>query len=199
MFKTGFAASLAALALFAAPAAFAADQTNILALDRTRLIAQSAAGKSIQTQLQAIGKSVDAELEPEAKGLETELEAIQAMGKGLTLEQLKGRADIKAKVESLNKRKAAFDQKRGKRTQEVIATQNKADEDFEKAAQPILTQIIKERGAVLVVDLREVVYVDPKIDITQDAITKMDAAVKTIAVTKVNLPDKPAGSGAAQQ
>ena len=62
-----------------------------------------------------------------------------------------------------------------------------------------LTQIIKERGAVLVVDLREVVYVDPKIDITQDAITKMDAAVKTIAVTKVNLPDKPAGSGAAQQ
>ena len=192
MFKTGLAASLAALSLFAAPAVFAADATTVVALDRTRLIAQSAAGKSIQAQLQSIGKSVEAELEPEAKGLEAELESIQTLGKGLTMEQLKGRADIKAKVDSLNKRKNAFDQKRAKRTQEVIATQNKADEDFEKAAQPILSEIIKERGAQLVVDLREVVFVDPKIDITQDAITKLDAAVKTIAVTKVNLPDKPA-------
>lgn len=192
MFKTGFAASLAALMLFAAPAAFAAEATTVVALDRTRLVAQSAAGKSIQTQLQTIAKSVDAELEPEAKGLEAELVAIQALGKGLSVEQLKGRTDIKTRVESLNKRKNAFDQKRQKRTQEVIATQNKADEDFEKAAQPILSQIIKDRGAQLVVDLREVVFVDPKIDITQDAITKMDAAVKNIPVSKVNLPDKPA-------
>jgi len=192
MFKTALAASLAAFSLFAAPAVFAADATTVLALDRSRLIAQSAAGKSIQAQLQAIGKGVDAELEPEAKGMEAELTAIQALGKGLSMEQLQGRSDIKTRVESLNKRKNAFDQKRAKRTQEVMATQNKADEDFEKAAQPILTQIIKERGAQLVVDLREVVFVDPKIDITQDAITKMDASVKTIAVTKVNLPDKPA-------
>jgi outer membrane protein len=192
MFKTGFAASLAALSLLAAPAAFAADATTVVALDRARLVAQSAAGKSIQTQLQAIGKTVDAELEPEAKGLEAELTAIQTLGKGLTMEQLQGRTDIKTRVESLNKRKNAFDLKRQKRTQEVIATQNKADEDFEKAAQPILSQIIKERGAQLVVDLREVVFVDPKIDITQDAITKMDAAVKNIPVAKVSLPDKPA-------
>lgn len=191
MFKTGLAASMAALMLFAAPAAFA-EPTTVVALDRTRLVAQSAAGKSIQTQLQGIGRTVDAELEPEAKGLEAELKAIQEMGKGLSVEQLNGRADIKNRIESLNKRKAAFDQKRAKRTQEVIATQNKADEDFEKAAQPILSQIIKDRGAQLVVDLREVVFVDPKIDITQDAITKMDAAVKNIPVTKVNLPDKPA-------
>ncbi|MET0545532.1 MAG: OmpH family outer membrane protein [Caulobacterales bacterium] len=191
MFKTVLAGSVAALMLIAAPAAYAADM--VLALDRSRLIAQTAAGKSIQTQLQAISKTVEAELTPEAKGLETELESIQKAGQGLTMEQLQGRNDLKTRVESLNKRKAAFDQKRGKRTQELIATQNKADVDFEKAAQPILEKIIKDRGASLVVDVREVVFVDPKIDITQDAIAKMDAAVKTIAVTKVNLPDKPAG------
>lgn len=193
MFKTGLAASLAALTMMAAPAAFAADQSSILVLDRGRLIAQSAAGKSLQAQLETIGKGVDAELQPEAKGLQTELDALQASAKGKTVEQLKADAALKTKRDSFNTRMAAFEQKRAKRAQEMVATQNKADEDFEKAAQPILGAIIKERGGTLVVDKQDVVFADPKIDITQDAITKMDATVKTITVTKVNLPDKPAG------
>lgn len=190
MLKTVFGASLVALSLLAAPAAFAADA--VLALDTARFFAQSAAGKSIQTQLQAIGKSVDAELEPEAKGLQAELASIQALGKGLTMEQANARPDIRTKMESLNKRRVAFERKGQKRQQELLATENKATEDFQTAIQPVLKQIIAERGGLVVVNSREVVFVDPKIDITQDAITKMDAAVKTIAVTKVNLPDKPA-------
>jgi Skp family chaperone for outer membrane proteins len=190
MLKKTLAAAGAMMMLATAPLAFAAD--SVVSLDRTRLIAQTAAGKSIQTQLQNIAKGVDAELAPEGKGLETELQAIQTLTKGMTQEQVMGRADIKTRMESFGKRKNAFDVKRQKRAQELVATQNKADEEFEKAAQPILAGIIKERGALLVVDLREVVFADPKIDVTQDAITKMDAAVKNIPVTKVSLPDKPA-------
>lgn len=160
-------------ALFAPPALtqpnLSAPQSPVLVIETERLFVETDFG---QASLQAIedqarrlaseSREIDAQL------IQEESELTEARP-SLTPEDFRARAD-------------AFDEKvlRLRRERDEASTQlGRAREEAEtilrNAALPILAQIVLDRGAVVVLERRGVFIVDDAIDITDEAISRINA------------------------
>jgi len=173
MRQTLAALSFGLAALFAPPALtqpnLSAPQSPVLVIETERLFVETDFG---QASLQAIedqarrlaseSREIDAQL------IQEESELTQARP-SLTPEDFRARAD-------------AFDEKvlRLRRERDEASTQlGRAREEAEtilrNAALPILAQIVLDRGAVVVLERRGVFIVDDAIDITDEAISRINA------------------------
>lgn len=147
----------------------AAAVTPLLTVDQERLFAESAFGKSAQKAL-----------EDESRALATENRRIEneLVDEERSLTEL--RRTLPA--DDFRKRAQAFDQKVVRIRQEQDAKSRdlgrRTDEDrkrLAKAVGPILLQLVGERGAVAVLDIRAVLVASSQIDITDEAIARLDA------------------------
>ena len=173
MRRTLAALSFGLAALFAPPALtqpnLSAPQSPVLVIETERLFVETDFG---QASLQAIedqarrlaseSREIDAQL------IQEESELTEARP-SLTPEDFRARAD-------------AFDEKvlRLRRERDEASTQlGRAREEAEtilrNAALPILAQIVLDRGAVVVLERRGVFIVDDAIDITDEAISRINA------------------------
>jgi len=173
MRQTLAALSFGLAALFAPPALtqpnLSAPQSPVLVIETERLFVETDFG---QASLQAIedqarrlaseSREIDAQL------IQEESELTEARP-SLTPEDFRARAD-------------AFDEKvlRLRRERDEASTQlGRAREEAEtilrNAALPILAQIVLDRGAVVVLERRGVFIVDDAIDITDEAISRINA------------------------
>jgi Skp family chaperone for outer membrane proteins len=152
----------------------AAPQPKIVVLDLAAVMRVSKVGQDISSQLQSYATQTKANLSGRGQALENEAKQISA----LPPEQKQQR------VAAFQAKQAAFQQEvQGKETQMKTAFAQ-AQGVIGKALDPILKQITAERGANLVLEKRAVpILEDASIDITAEAIAKLDAKMPSYKVT----------------
>lgn len=143
----------------------------ILTIDRDRLFSESAFGQRVSRELEAASSAMAAETRRIEAALEEEERTLTEQRATLEPEEFRELARaFDEKVQSLRiERETAEDNLR----RQIEAAQG----DFFERIGPILGAIVRERGAVLIVDRRAILLTAADIDITDEAIARSDAVL----------------------
>lgn len=186
------AATLASGTAFAAPAAAmppkpaAAPQgtpvPKILVINRGAILSNSKVGQDIVRQVQGYTAAAEKEFKTEGEGLKRDQQALQQQVAILA-------PDVKAKkIKDFQGRYVAFQQKVQMRQAQIQYGVFLARQQVEKGLAPVLQQLMTERGANLLFDRQAIVLGTISVDITQDAITRLDQKMPTVKVQLTNPP-----------
>jgi len=180
--------------------AYSADAqgANIVVIDQARLLRESAGGQDIQRKLQAIGQTIQAELQAEQSALETEGRALEGRAANRSQEEVAADTAFISQMQSFQRKSQAFAQKSQIRSQELQQTEQNAINEFYTALQPVLEQVLAERGANVMLERSSVMMAAPELDATDLAISKINATKPTVTVSRVRLPTQPAAGAPAQ-
>jgi Skp family chaperone for outer membrane proteins len=176
---------LAALAAIAATAAGAAPPPavvpKIVVFDERALMQFSKAGQDIQRQVQGFAKQLQNEKDSTEKSLQAESQQLQQQVAILA-------PDVRQKrIEAFQKKAAGAQAALQRKAQQVDGGMQQAQRQISNELRPILQQIMKERGANMVVLKQTILLADNNsFDITGDVITRLNAKLPTVKVALVN-------------
>lgn len=191
-FKTLAAATLLLLSIAAPSFQLAhAQGTTIIVIDEVRILQDSRAGKDIQTKLGTIETQIDAELEPARRALETAAQSIQPRIDDKTPEVISADAALVADLNAFQQQRQAFAQRRQVVAQEFSLTQQQALVNFNVALEPVVMEVMRERGAQVVLSKDMTLFAADSVDVSADIIAKLDQRTPAIAVTRVRAPAQP--------
>jgi outer membrane protein len=137
-----------------------------------RIANESAEGKAASAQIQALQQKKAAELADKQK----QLQGIQAkLEKEASVLSSTAQADLAKQAERLNTEIQRFTQDA---QQDLAELQAELQQQFEARVTPVLEEVRKEKGLLLVFNGPDsgLVAADPGLDISGDVIKKMDAA-----------------------
>ena len=173
------AALAAALALMGAgPDALAQEQAEevlprapVLMLDRNRLFADSAFGKAAEARFQAESQVLIAENLRLEQALEEEERQLTDQRATLDAESFqKLAAEFDSKTEAI---RAAQDAK----SRSITSKREEDRQRFLQAAVPVLGELMRDAGAVAIFDKEMVILSLRGVDITEEAVARIDAAL----------------------
>ena len=185
--------TIAALALLfasisvAAPIA-TAQGTSVIVIDQRKIMRDSRAGKDIQTKVKSIEDQIRRELESTSRSLESEGKSIETRTQNMTPQAVAADPALKGQVESFYKKAGEFNRTRQIRAQELSITERKAWNEFFKALQPVLQEVVNEKGGQIMLDRSSTVFASPSLDATASVISKLDSSKPTINVVRERLP-----------
>lgn len=170
--RGGLAAALSLL-LMLGPPALAQDnalvRSPILSLDQDRMFAQSDFGKRFETELQADGSLLEAENRRIEAALEAEEKDLTARRPAMSADAFRALADaFDTKVQRIRTEQTAKARALGERTEQ-------AQRQFIEAARPVIEALMVDAGAVVIIDPRSVVISRAAIDVTDEAIRRINA------------------------
>ena len=189
-FKIIAVATCAAVALGAAPAAFAQPAAapaaqpqvthgpavnGVCVLSVEGVVAGSTVGKYINTRMQQIVGQVNAELNGERTSIENE---------GKTLETQRATLDrttLEQRASALQVRANALQRKAQLREREIQATEQKAIGRVGQEMEPIIRQAYQQRACSLLVNRQAVVIANPAMDITPAVVSGLNAKITQFA------------------
>jgi Skp family chaperone for outer membrane proteins len=178
---------LALQATQAAPPAPPAKPTGtpapkILVIDRAAILRGSAVGQSIMTQVQALTVSAE-------NGLKGREVALRSEGAALQQQLAILSPSVKAaKIRAFEAKQTALQQDVQKQQGLIQGGVLKARQQVEQALGPILQKIMTERGANLLLDRNAVVLGTVDVDITGDAVGRLNKVLPTVKVVPTPLP-----------
>ncbi len=165
-------AALAAVGGFATSAQTTGlPDASILTIESDSIFAQSAFGQRVARESEAEA----AVLAAENRKIEAELTAEE---KELTEQRSEMEPDLfRQLADTFDEKVQTF-----RRTQDTkVRVLNQKEENerraFWQAAAPVLEQILRDSGATIIIDQRTVFFSDRAIDITSEAIRRIDAAI----------------------
>jgi outer membrane protein len=166
---------------FAVPVPVLADppQPKIVVINRADILRFSKVGQDIQRQMQAAATQAKADLSGQAKSIQAEERNLQQQVAILAPDvKAKRLAAFQARAQSLQ----GAAQRKDDQLKAAFAQGQKAMED---ALGPILQQVVKERGANIVLDKQAVVFATQgQFDITTDVINRLN---QKLPAFKINL------------
>lgn len=177
-FSTLRAAALAA-GLMLTPA-LAAEGVSILIVDQQRVLAESLAGQDMNAQAKLLMSQIQQEVTEEQNAI---------MGLERDLDQnakLMSPAQRNEKIKQLEARKQAYPAFEQKKAQVYQMSMNRASNQVAVALKPILQQIIDQRKAQIMLDRQVVMYSVPGLDVTDEAINRLNNVVRTVKVERVD-------------
>lgn len=170
-----------------APAA-SAQGTVVVVIDQGKILADSKAGKDMLTKLKNIETQINSELKGPADALSAERKTLATKVEGKTEEAVLADAALVTQIEGFQKKANDLAAKRQVLSQEFAATEQKAFVDFNKALEPVLLEVIKEKNAQVVLYKNQVVFSADNVDATAAVITKLDQKTPSIAVVRQRAP-----------
>ena len=170
----------------AAPVA-QAQNSQVVVIDQQRVMAESSAGLDIAQKVQQISTTIQSELTPEANALQQQGESLEARTANMSMEAIGADQALRTEVETYAQRAQQFSLDRQFAAAELQATERAAWTRFYQALQPVLEQVITENGASVMLDTSQTVWSSESVDVTASVITKMNAALPTVEVTRQRL------------
>jgi outer membrane protein len=187
------APALALPFLLAATAAYAdPPQPKIVVLDRAAIMTFSKAGQDIAKQMQAYSNQAKNELAARGKALQND-------GRNLQQQVAILAPDLKAKkLADFQAREQALQGEVQKKDEQMRTAFAQARQTMESKLGPILQQLVKERGANLVLDKQAVVFAPQAggFDITGDCIKRLDQQMPALKLNFNATAPKPAAAPA---
>ncbi len=185
-------AALVALALaLAGPAALAqgddaapvAAPTAVLVVDMQRIKSDTAAGRDMLAKTVEIRRRIQAGIEEREAALREEERRLAEERGSL------GPGDFRERVRAFEQQvidNRAFSERESRRLQLVLSRASGLLRDRVTA---VLAAIMRERGAELLLDSTQIVLSADRLDITDEAIGRLDAVMPEMPVTIVDVPD----------
>lgn len=174
------ALSIGAAIAQTAPAAAPAVQSQVVVVDFERLRSQATAWADMQQKLKTLVEQKTNEFRTQnqaaATQFETEGRALAPMLQGQTPQQIAANPALKTRVEAQIRRENDLRQKQQLFEYSVQATTQRADQQLMQALDPIIDQIMTQRGALIVVDRSQIAKARSGVDITPDAVARFNAA-----------------------
>jgi Skp family chaperone for outer membrane proteins len=164
----------------------------IVTVDRQEMIATSAAAKAAQAELKPKGDALVARLNQ----LRTSLAAEEKTLRDTQPQQGAAPAAVtawQAKVKDFDTRRQQADQELQRRQQEIQASEQWVIKQISDAATPIISAIMRERGANIAVDEAVTLQHAAAIDVTADVLARLDKALPRVSTTP---PAQPAAGAA---
>ena len=189
MTKTFLTLAAAGLALsIATPVLADPPQAKIVVIDRAAIMQFSKVGQDIAKQMQAYATQAKNDLSAQGK-------ALQAEGRNLQQQVAILAPDVKQKrLDAFRAREEALQGAAQRKDEQLKAGFAQARAAMEQTLGPILQQLVKERGANLVLDKQAVVFAPQAggFDITGDCIKRLDQQMPALKLNfNVSAP-KPA-------
>lgn len=183
MTRTSLKLALAALALSATPVLADPPQAKIVVLDRAAILQFSKVGQDIARQMQTYANQAKNDLQAQGRALEKEGQQLQQQVAILA-------PDVKQKrLEAFQTKQRSLQAVAGRKDEQLKAGFAQARATMEQTLGPILQQLVKERGANLVLDKQAVVFANTSgFDITGEAINRLNQKLPAI---KVDMNAKP--------
>ncbi len=176
----GFAAAIfAVVTLVSVSQANAAGATSALTVNTEQLFLQSKVGQSVRTQIQTMAQKIQAEGRTSQASLQQEANKLTQQRSTLTQEQ------FQQKVQDLQKREADLQSRMQKKGSELQNGGEVARNQVEAALRPIFTDLMTKHGADIIIDTSVVVASKDGLDVTQEAMTALNARLSTVTVTPV--------------
>ncbi|NOC24035.1 OmpH family outer membrane protein [Roseobacter sp. HKCCD8767] len=142
---------------------------GILVLNQDRLFSASLYGQRVQSELEAAGESLAAEnREIEAQLTEEEM---RLTGERATMDPMA----FRALAEEFDARVGEIRQAQETKAQSLSLQADAARQRFFELAFPILLDLVRERGAAVIMDNRAVLLSAESVDITALALERVDA------------------------
>lgn len=165
-----------------------AFRSPVLTLNQQGLFEGSDYGKASLARLEEATRALQAENRRIEAGLETEEKELTARRAALTVEAFRPlSAAFDAKVEGI---RTAQDAK----SRELTRQRDQDRQRFFEKALPILADLMRESGAVVLMDQSAIILSLDRIDVTEIAIARIDAAfAEAEAPAEAPLVDEPAG------
>jgi outer membrane protein len=164
------------------PPAAGTPNPKILVIDRAAILRGSVVGQNIMKQVQAL--TVAAE-----QGLKARDVALRSEGQALQQQLAILAPAVKAaKIKAFEAKQAALQADVQKQQGLIQGGVLKARQQVEQALGPILQALMQERGANLLLDRNAVVLGTVNVDITKDAITRLNQKLPTVKVALTALP-----------
>ncbi len=182
-------AAAAAAFLFTAFAPAQAMAQNILVMDSDRVLNQSAVGKHIKAQLESIAQTMQDELRSEGAPVQGELEAFQSETASLTREALSDRPDLLEKSKDLQSKLVRLSYSEQIKARELVATKVQALRPVRIKLDEVLQALVDEKGATIMVEREMLIYAGDSVDVTDEVIANLNAAMTTTPVERVFAPD----------
>ncbi len=185
------AAAGTASAQQAAPANLGPAMPGVCIYSSERAIGTSEVGKAVGARMEALQKVVEAELQSEGTAIETERKTLETSAATMP------KPDFEKRALALRQRMEAFQTKAQLRSQELDATERQQLGKILENLNPLVQATYAEKGCGLLLNREVVMLANPAMDITDAAVAKLNAKIKTLAFDRVRLDQKPAAPAAA--
>jgi len=190
MMKNASMSAVAAL-LLAMTSAPAVAQTLsppvIVIVDLDRVVNESAAGKTAATEIQGKISALQARANTLQTQLKTDADSIQA---GQANKTLAGPA-LEQRAQAFGQKQRAAEQEVQRLEQDVQRSRQFVIKQINDAAQPIITQVMRERGASIALAEAATHQHSASLDVTSDVISRINTALPRVSTTP---PAAPAGT-----
>jgi Skp family chaperone for outer membrane proteins len=165
-----------------------AQGTVVMIIDEGKILTDSKAGKDLFTKLKNIETQINNELKVPRDALEADRTSLAAQVDGKTREAIVADTALVAKIEAFQTKANEFAQKRSILSQEYAATEQKAFIDFNTALEPVLLEVVKEKGAQVVLSKSQAVFSADTVDATPSIVSKLDVRTPSITVVRQRAP-----------
>jgi Skp family chaperone for outer membrane proteins len=172
------AASLGALSIGAAVAQSTSSPVLVLNLQKVRQDspAWSEMSNKLKTLVEQKTNEFRTQNQAAATAVQTEGRALQPLLQGKTEAQVNADPALKTRFENQVRRERDLAQKQQLFQYSVQATTEGADRQLLSLLDPIVGQIMTQRGAMVVLDQTQIAKANPAVEITQEASTRFNAA-----------------------
>jgi Skp family chaperone for outer membrane proteins len=191
--KTLFKTVSLALLIGTAAVPAAAQQLSppvIVIVDMDRVVNESAAGKQAGTELQAKGQQLAARRSTLAGQLQTEAQAIQ---QGQQAKTLAGPA-LEQRVKAFQDKEQAANAELERGQQDLARSRQYVIQQITGAADPIITQVMRERGASIAMQKGATLQHTASLEVTNDVVTRLNTSLPRVSTT----PPAPAAAAPRQ-
>ena len=158
-----------------APAATDGPKTSVLVIDQERLLTESGFGERLSAELDAAAANLAAENRQIEQALIGEEQELTAARPDMAPKEFKAAAD--AFDEKVTRIRSEQDRK----SRELSAWREREQRVFLDAALPVLGALLADYGAYVILDQRQVFLSDDRVDVTDEAISRVDAALDALA------------------
>jgi outer membrane protein len=174
-----FKSALFATAVIAAPsAALAQAASTIIIVDMDRVGAESAAGKSGQTQLQAKLNSLQSRAKQLGDQFRKEEEDLIKARQGNTIAP----AAFEARVKDIQTRQGSAQTEIDGRRNDFSRSQAFVRQQIFNAVGPVIQQLMRERNAQVVISRDATMAYVPALDVTGEVINRLNRSLPTVNV-----------------
>ena len=188
--KSFKAAALAAAfgVLAAAVPAQEVVKSPILTVEADRLFNESLYGQRLTEEIEAAGSEISAENRQIEAALTAEEKSLTEQRANLPTAEFRKLADaFDEKVQSIRQEQDAKGRALAARTEDVRR-------DFLEAAQPVLGELMREAGAAVLIERRNVFLSADAIDVTDEAIERINARLGTGAAEDTGTDEPQTGT-----
>jgi outer membrane protein len=197
--KTMIKTALLATAAIAPHAAFAQNipAAVVAVVDTQRITSECTACKSASTQIQALINSGQARAQALSQPIQTEEQSIQTAAQAASklapgAARTAAETSLRTRVAALQTKQQAAQRELGGLQQNIQSVQANVGRQISEKLNPIISQTMTARGANLAVDQQATLAAAKSIDVTDQVLAALNAALPSVSVTPLPQAAKPA-------